>query len=176
MFIVQQLPPGASGLVIAGIFAASMSSLDSSMNSVATAYVTDFHRRLNPGVTDRHCLNLARVITVILGGIGITAAMLMAGLEIKFIFDLFNNVIGLFGGALAGVFVLGIFFRRANWIGALAGFVAGAVVPGLLLLESTIIGRWNVNGWLFGAFGTISCIVIGWLVSRTVTGKQSGAS
>ena len=45
LFISTQLPAGLSGLLIAGIFAASMSSLDSSMHSIATVYITDFHKR-----------------------------------------------------------------------------------------------------------------------------------
>ena len=54
---------GVTGLVIAGLFAASMSSLDSSMNSVATVIVTDFYRRFKAGVTDQACLVLARWLT-----------------------------------------------------------------------------------------------------------------
>ncbi|MGB2823209.1 MAG: sodium/solute symporter, partial [Phycisphaerae bacterium] len=61
-YIVTQLPAGVAGILIAGVFAAAMSSLDSSMNSVATAVTTDFYRRFRPGAPDRACLRLARVV------------------------------------------------------------------------------------------------------------------
>jgi len=159
-FIVHHLPAGVSGLVIAGVFAASMSSLDSSMNSVATAYVTDFHRRLRRHTSDAACLRLARWLTVLLGAVGTGTAVLMASVEIKFIFDYYNQVIGLFGGALAGLFLLAVFTTRTNSVGAVVGFLAGAAAPALLLLT-------QVNVFLYGAVGAAACMLVGYGVSLT---------
>src|SRR5690606_34586757 len=66
-FIVSQLPVGLSGLLIAGIFAASMSSTEASMNSTATLLTTDFYKRWRPGITDRQTLYFARAVTLTLG-------------------------------------------------------------------------------------------------------------
>jgi len=74
LFIVQSMPAGLSGLVIAGLFAASMSSLDSSMSSTATVIVTDFYLRFRPDVTDQSCLGLARRLTAAIGILGTVVA------------------------------------------------------------------------------------------------------
>lgn len=121
LFIVQQLPVGVAGLLIAGIFSAAMSSLDSSMNSVATAIVTDFYRRFIPGTTERGRLRLARWLTLGLGVAATSAGLLLASYEVQSLWDLFLEMIGLFGGSLAGLFALGIFTRRAHGAGALVG-------------------------------------------------------
>ena len=68
-YIVSQLPPGVAGLLIAGIFAAAMSSLSSSMNSAATAYMTDIHLRFG-WISLGSSLRTARVATLFLGLIG----------------------------------------------------------------------------------------------------------
>ncbi len=52
-FVVYEMPVGVAGLIVAGLFAAAQSSASSSMNSVATALVTDFHKRLRPGSSDK---------------------------------------------------------------------------------------------------------------------------
>lgn len=124
-FVAQQLPAGVSGLVIAGLFAAAMSSLDSSMNSVAAALTTDFYERFAPRARGRNHLTLARILTVILGVVGTGTAAMMAGYEVKSLWDLFLRFIGLFGGSVAGVFALGIFTTRGNASGALVGALAG---------------------------------------------------
>lgn len=77
-FVMSELPAGIAGLIVAGIFAASQSTLSSSMNSIATAYVTVVHRRLRPSLSDQACLRAARVVTVVVGMIGIGVAIVMA--------------------------------------------------------------------------------------------------
>ena len=86
-FVAQQLPAGISGLVIAALFAAAMSSLDSSMNSIATALTTDWYRRFRPHVTDHHCLTLARWATVALGVLGTGLALYMAAIGSRSLYD-----------------------------------------------------------------------------------------
>lgn len=67
-YISTQLPSGVLGLIIAGLFAAAMSTLSSSMNSAATAFVTDIHRKLSPAARDgRTLLRTARLSTLVLG-------------------------------------------------------------------------------------------------------------
>src|SRR5699024_1549825 len=126
--IVHKLPIGFAGTVIAGIFAASMSSLDSSMNSVATAYITDIHKYFWPGMEDHIYLRKAKHITVFVGVFGTVSAMLVAALDVQLLFDLFQEIIGVFGGSLAGLFILGIFTQRANAKGVVYGFFAGFLI------------------------------------------------
>jgi SSS family transporter len=161
-FIAQQLPVGVSGLVIAGLFAASMSSLDSSMNSIATAMVTDFYRRFRPQSSDHFRLNLARWLTAILGVIGTSAAIVIAGLEMESLWDLFIKVLGLIFSPVAGILALGIFTRRAHGIGALIGGVTSAIV--LYLVQQHA----QIHFFLWGAVGIMSCFAVGYLASLII--------
>ncbi|SHM53376.1 transporter, SSS family [Cyclobacterium lianum] len=158
-YIVAELPLGIAGLVIAGIFAASMSSLDSSMNSISTAYVTDVHKFFNPKLGDSAYLRLAKIITVFMGVFGTLTAMWIAVSEVGFIFDLFQKLLGMIGGSLAGVFVLAIFSQKANATGVIIGTISGAII-------TFLVSRYTeVNGYLYGAIGVLSCVLIGYAFS-----------
>ncbi|MFO7973073.1 MAG: sodium/solute symporter [Candidatus Hydrogenedentota bacterium] len=128
LFIVQTLPTGIGGLVVAAVFAAAMSSLDSSMNSVSAVLVTDFYRRFWGGGDEKRAMYLARTLTIFLGVFATLIALYMAVSEITGLWEKYMSIIGLFGGSLAGVFALGIFTRRTHGVGALIGAVVGAVV------------------------------------------------
>ncbi len=165
-YIVTQLPKGIGGLLIAGVFAASMSSLDSSMNSVATAVTTDFYRRFRGEADDRRCLRLARWITVVVGTIGTGIALMMAGWGIKSLWDQYNTVIGFFAGGLLGLFLLGIFSRRAHGVGAVVGLLASGVV------QFTVKYYTPIHFMLYTFTGMASCVVIGYIVSLVVPAKR----
>jgi Na+/proline symporter len=158
-FIVQELPAGLSGLLIAGVFAAAMSSLDSSMNSIATTVTTDFYRRFRPEADDRRCLALARGLTLLLGALAAAVALWFAQAGIQSLFDQFLELVGLLGGTLAGLFALGIFTREATGPGALVGAAASL---GLLGWVATAT---DLSGLLYAAIGIVSCMAIGWLAS-----------
>lgn len=166
LFIVQQLPVGVAGLLIAGIFAAAMSSLDSSLNSVATAIVTDFYRRFTPDSTDKGRLRLARWLTIILGVIATILGLFMATFEIASLFDLFLELIGLFGGSLAGLFALGIFTRRAHGTGALIGAATSAVVIYLVKVYTA------AHFFLYAGIGIVTCFVVGYFASILLPANQ----
>jgi len=159
LFIMQELPAGIAGIVIAGIFAAAMSSLDSAMNSAATVSVTDFYHRFHPNSSERYRLRLARIITVILGLIATGVGFGMARLDIVSLFDLFLEIIALFGGSLAGLFALGIFTKRSNEIGAIVGMLTSMSV--LLVIKFTT----DIHFFLFGGIGILVCMIVGYTVS-----------
>ncbi len=169
-FIAQQLPVGVAGLVLAGLFAAAMSSLDSSMNSMATVVTTDFYRRANPEVSDLRCLRLARWLTVLLGAVGTAFALYMAWLQSTSMWDQYSKIIGLFGGGLAGLFAVGIFTRRATATGALLGFLGSAVV--LYAVKSFT----DVHFFLYPTIGMGSCFVIGYTASRLIPSAQTNGA
>src|SRR5690606_8875714 len=77
-YIVRELPIGVSGLLVAGIFSAAMSSISSSLNSVSTAYCNDFHLHFRPKVNDLKLLRIARVATMVTGVFGVLLALWMA--------------------------------------------------------------------------------------------------
>ncbi|AQQ70471.1 Na(+)/glucose symporter [Limihaloglobus sulfuriphilus] len=158
-FIVTQLPIGLVGLVIAAVFAAAMSSLDSSMNSVGAAVTTDFYKRLGKDHTERKSLLLARASTLFVGLIGTVLALIMAQLPIKSLWDHFSGLLGLFGGGLGGLFLLGIFTKRTGSLAAFLAFIISAVIQ-LWVKNST-----NVNVWVFALSGLLSCFTVGVLLS-----------
>jgi SSS family transporter len=157
-FIVDQLPAGVAGLVIAAVFAAAMSSLDSSMNSVSAAFTTDWYRRFRPDGGDAHYLRVARVATIGIGVIGTGAAIFMAALEDASLLDVWFKVIGLFGSPLAGLFILGVLSRRAGALAGWCGLLAGV---GSVLIASTLT---PVSGLIYSVFGIVGCVVVGMVV------------
>jgi solute:Na+ symporter, SSS family len=163
-FVVHELPAGVAGIVIAAIFAASMSSLDSSMNSVSTVMIFDFYRRWYPEADDAQQLRVGRILTLALGLIGTATALAMAGVEIKFLFDVFNKILGLFGGALAGLFFLGIFCSRVGTGAALTATVSGAVTVGALEVLNLTSESPPVHPYLFAAVGFAVCVLVGYLL------------
>ncbi len=159
LFIVRELPAGIAGLVVAGIFAAAQSTLAGSLNSMATAYVTDFDRRFRPGATDGSRLRLARWFTAIVGFSGTAVALWLAKSDVRSLWEAFLSVIGLFGGTVSGLFVLGLFVRRANGFGAIVGGVASAAVVGWIFANKLAIF------WTYAIVGVVVCVAVGWLAS-----------
>ena len=158
-FIVSQLPKGISGLLIAAIFAAAMSTLSSSMNSGATAFCTDFYKRFSSATTDLQLLKIARRSTIAIGVLGTIFGLWMATADIKSLWDEFSKFLGLFTGGLGGVFLLGMLSKRANGVGAVVGIVASGMIQWVVAKFT------NLNLLLFTTTGLISCLVIGFLVS-----------
>ncbi|MBL7220980.1 MAG: sodium:solute symporter [Phycisphaerae bacterium] len=161
LFMVQQMPAGVAGLAIAGLFAAAMSSIDSSMNSVSAVVTTDGYRRFRPKADEKSCLRLARWATVLTGLVGTGAALIMAsyGDQIKSVWDVFLGILFLMGSPLAGMFVLGIFTKRANGPGACLGAATGTAVI-LLLMYFT-----KLSGLLYPVIGLGGCVITGYLAS-----------
>lgn len=169
VFIAREMPVGLAGLVIAGVFAAAMSSLDSSIHSISTAVTTDFFRRFRPNLAAGAYLGFARSLTVIFGATGTATAILMAAAQVEYLWDLFLGIMGLTGGTLAGLFLLGVFTRTVRtphaWLGAIAG------VAVLLYVKLAT----NLNGLLYGAIGVAVCFVTAWTASRIWPAKSDAA-
>jgi SSS family transporter len=159
LFIMNEMPAGLGGLVVAGLFAAAQSTLSGSLNSVAACWVTDFHRRRKPGASDRENLRLARWITVLVGLAATLGACLLSTFDIGSLWDIFLSLLGLTGATLAGLFALGIFTRRANGTGALCGALVSVAV--LYFVQQYT----RVHFFLYGAIGILVCFGVGWLAS-----------
>ena len=170
-FIVQQLPAGFAGLVIAGLFAATMSSVDSGMHSIATTLTNDVYSKLCPGVEDDKRLAVARIITVLAGIFGVLAAVFltMFGLDRGSLWDLLLQVIIPIGSSLAGVFMLGVLTRRTTWYGAAAGvLVSMPMVVWFALAKDSPLP----HGILKAAAGVLICMLVGYLVSLAIPGPE----
>jgi sodium-coupled monocarboxylate transporter 8/12 len=156
-FTVNILPQGARGLVIAGIFAATMSSMSSGINSLTTSTMKDFLERLTPSIKKRELL-WARVITA-MWGLGATlGAMLMVNIKLT-ILERFNSIYTFFAGPLVGMFLLGLLTKRASaWpvvFSSITGFAATAAVA-----------KWTNVHWLwYSPVGCLTTMIIGYLGS-----------
>lgn len=157
LFIVQHFPNGVAGIIIAAVFAAAMSSLDSSLNSVSAVVVTDFYDRFKK--TEGDSLRLARWLTVIVGVFGTGMALYMAAQDVSSIWEKYMEYIGLYGGALFGIFALGIFSRRANGPGVIVGAICGSAC---LLAAKT---RPEIPFLLYSTIGIIANVVVGYIAS-----------
>lgn len=178
-FVVTQLPAGLPGLLIAAIYAASMSTISAGLNSLASATFVDFKQRLSKEAagTQEQQVGRARLITVVYGFIVIGLAFavsLMPGNLVESV----NTVIGLVGGPLLGLFFLGMFTKRATTRGALLGCLAGFI--GLLALYLYQNGMLTsvkppllVSFIWFSLLGTLITLGVGLLTSGR-SGPSSG--
>ncbi|MBN2476390.1 MAG: hypothetical protein JXB62_17385 [Pirellulales bacterium] len=152
-FISARAPGvGLVGLMLAGLFAAAMSTIDSGINGVASVIVYDWlgGRELP--------LRASRALTAALGLLVIAAALAAPGLGNNVI-DIINTIAGTLLGGLMAVFLLGIFSRRANAPGALIGLAAGAACL-LFVATST-----DFPAWWYGAYTIVPTWGVGLLAS-----------
>lgn len=158
-FIGQNLPSGIRGIIIAGIFAASMSSVDSSIHSSTTVFMRDFIHRYVDSKSELQKVSLARWITGGLGIMGTLIAIVMTFFDITSVWDIVLEFAGLFTGAMTGVFMLGIFSTRANGKGAVIGTLVSAII--LLLVKSFT----SLHFFLYSGIGIVSCVFVGYMAS-----------
>lgn len=161
LFIGNDLPLGVSGLVLAALAAATMSTLSANLNSAASAIVTDFWARLYRS-DDRSKLLCGKVSTILTGLLGGGFALVLANMEIYSIYDQFQRFLGILTGGLGCLFLMGIFMKRVNGAGATAGLVANYAVC-FTLDQATWAGKPHVL--LYGLLGILACLVVAPLVS-----------
>ena len=164
-YIFSQLPAGVVGLLISGIFAAAMSTLSSSLNSSATAYVVDIHHKIFRKKSTDNDLRVAKICTLLLGVISISFAFMMATWNVQPMWDEFNKILGIILGSMGGLFLLGMLTKRANSFGALCGMIGSFAIQFIFLQNQTI------HLLLFTATGFVSCFIIGYLASLIVPNR-----
>ena len=157
-FMMSQMPAGVAGALIAAIFAATMSTISSNINSVATAFSIDFWKRFRP-TTDSQLVVVARWASVLSGMVGLSLALLMATWSIQSFLDFFNEALGLLTSGLGGLFFIAVFMKRVKGYAALTGFIVGEIVV-FWMSEYT-----DANFLLFGAIGMVVSIVVAWMLS-----------
>ena len=176
-FIVNSLPVGLRGLLIASIFAAGMSTVSTSVTSAATVILTDYYKPLvgTPGChesdtkknNDDHHLFVLRSSSVIVGVLGCLVAIAM--LSVESIIDAWWTLSSIFSGGMLGLFLLGILSRCIHRRAALAGTICGVIVIGWISLA----GLWNLPGphlheYLAIVLGTTAIFLVGFLLTLVV--------
>jgi SSS family transporter len=154
-FITRHLPSGLSGLVVAAIFAAAMSS---SLNAIAATFVNDLYKPLRPSRDDRHYLKASHVLTLIWGVVQIAVAYFARHLN-RSALDLALSVASLINGPVLGVFLVGTFLRRVSQPPALIGMVVSIVSMLYISFFTRIAWTWYVF------IGSTITVVSAWLAS-----------
>ena len=158
-FIVRSLPHGVAGLVIAAIFAAAMSNLSGSLNSLASTSVLDFYQPLaNRGTDDGKLLTLSRWLTAAWGVVLIVIAVLARGWGSVFTVGL--TIASIVYGPMLGAFLLGVLTTSATERGVMVG--VGVSLAGMIAVRVFTPLAWT---W-YVLSGCAICVVSGLLVSR----------
>lgn len=168
-FVLQNMPMGVIGLIIAAIFAAAMSSIAAELNSLATATTIDFYRRLyKPDATDAQTLAVGRISTFIWGIFACIVAIFATNLGS--LIEVVNKFGSFFYGSLLGVFVLAFVVKRANARGAFFGLLFGITSVWIASLYTNIEFLW------FNVVGCLVTVLFGYLISLTKKGEELSAN
>jgi SSS family transporter len=169
-YIIEFIPTGLLGLLIAVIFAAAMSSLDSEITALSSATVMDFYRRwFRPKASEDHYLLVSRLATLFWGLFAFSVAF-YAG-QLGSLIEAVNQVGSFFYGSLLGVFLLAFFIPRADGTGATLGLLTGMLTVFLVSVLSDI-------SWLYyNVIGAVTVVLVGLLVrDRPEDVEPGGAS
>jgi Na+/proline symporter len=145
-FVTTHMPIGLVGLIIAAIFAASMSTVAAELNSLATATLIDFYQRhFVRQADDAHYLRVAKIATALWGVFACSVALYAANLGP--LIDVVNRFGSFFYGSILGVFILAIGVPRATSTGAFWGLIAGMAAVAWVAASTSIAFLWhNVVG------------------------------
>ncbi len=164
-FIVNYLPIGTKGLLIAALFSVTMSSLSGSLNASASTTVNDLYRPLVPNASERHLLAVSKGMTAFWGVAKMSVAFLAISLQ-KSVVDNAFTIAAFVTGIILGVFLLGVLTKRVGQAGALAGLVAGVAVVSYVALATKVDGLW------YALIGSSTVFVVGCVVSLFFPAKN----
>jgi SSS family transporter len=172
-FMTLAFPPGAVGLVIAAILAASLSSIDSAINSCTSVLVIDvYHRFIRPrnavSADDRHQVRVSRVATVLFGAIGTLLATNVS--RIGTLLEIANKLVNAFSGPLFGIYILAMFSRRATSGPTLFAGIVGTFTSYFVAYQTSIGFMWP------STFGLAATLVTGWALSRLLPARPTAAA
>jgi SSS family solute:Na+ symporter len=169
-FIVNQLPAGLTGLLIASIFAAGMSTISTSINSSATVILTDFFRASadNPH-SNRRSMVVLYISSLIFSLLSISVAVAM--INVKSALDAWWKLASIFSGGMLGLFLLGFLAPKIKSTAAIIGVVAGVLIIGWMSLTPLIPeGKFlsafasPFHSYLSIVFGTLVLFITGFIV------------
>lgn len=172
-FIVYALPMGLSGLVIAGLLAAAMSSLSSGLNSVCAVVSVDLIGRFHIGNNGKNHVTQSRWISVVIGLIVIALSTGVASVEGNLL-ELTYKVVNLFVAPLFGLFVMALFVKWATGLGTILGAIAGMIVVGLINFWTPLTGHSQPPIGFMWAMpcGLLVQVLVGMLASWIPGAKQ----
>lgn len=177
-FIGHELPAGVTGLILAGIFAASMSTLSADLNSLGSVLMDDFYNKLAKRATDKQRLWFSRLSVLVTGFLSILLAVVLTKFKSKSMVDAFLVFTAIIAGGMMGMFFLGLFTRRCSKKGLYIGLAIGVT----FIIWATLTSPKNMDPstlpWLpkfgihilwLGLLGNIVVFIAGYVASRIVS-------
>ena len=160
-FIINQVPAGASGFLVAAIFAAAMSSIDSALHSLATCMTVDFYDRYSKSPrTESQSLKVAQSLILVWGILGILSAFYVASTG-ESLLPFLIKYTTMFLGPLLGIFLMGVLFPRVNATGAFYGTVAAVII----IVIASEVGWLSFPGIWRSAITAPFAVILGWGIS-----------
>ena len=160
-FIVHGLPTGVTGLVIAALFAAGMSTISTSINSAATIILTDFYKRLRkPKSTPRKEMTVLYIASAAVGVIGIMVGLMM--MQIDGILDAWWKLASIFSGGMLGLFLLGVVCHTVKRQHAVIAVVVGLAVIAWMSFWAPL------HTYLTIVLGTMAIFLTGFVLTKLI--------
>ncbi len=154
-FITKYMPTGLSGLVVAAIFAAAMSS---SLNSIAATAVNDLYKPFRPDRNDKHYLKVSHLLTLFWGVVQIGVALAVRN-QPGSALSMALSIASLINGPILGVFLVGTFLRRVSQPPALIGMLVSIGSMLYVFFGTKIAWTWYVF------LGSLITFVVAWAAS-----------
>ena len=154
-FITKFMPSGLSGLVVAAIFAAAMSS---SLNSIAATAVNDLYKPFKPNQEDKHYLKVSHLLTLVWGVVQMGVALAFRNQPGSALSQALS-IASLINGPILGVFLVGTLLRRVSQPPALIGMLVSMGSMLYIFLATNIAWTWYVF------LGSLITFIVAWLVS-----------
>jgi SSS family solute:Na+ symporter len=170
VFILQELPAGIRGILVAALLAGAMSSLDSALNSLSAVTMRDFVER-NRQLSERQCLILGRVTTLIWGAIIIAFAFLVGNIS-DTVVESINMIGSAFYGPILAAFLVGVLSQRVTGTGIYAGVVIG-------ITTNLVLWIWfpGIFWMWWNLFGLLVAVLTSYVVSLLTSSRlPEGAS
>lgn len=163
-FIVHGLPTGLTGLVIAAIFSAGMSTVATSINSSATIVLTDFVKRFRKKESsDKKDMKSLYLTSLVVGVVGIVIGIIM--MQVDGVLDAWWTLASIFSGGVLGLFLLTLISRSPKRVPSIIAAVAGMIVVIWIALMQVTAETPAINGKLAIVFGTTVIVLVGFLLS-----------
>jgi len=176
VFMATEMPPWLAGLVIAAVFAATISTLSANLSSASTAVVTDFIKRFKPDIPGKAQIRCGQICTYVVGIIGIMAALTLARMESSALFDNFNKYIAMLTAGLTGLFFMGVFMPRIKGVAAVLGLAANYFVCfSCEILHCDVFGL-KFHPFLLGGIGLVVCVLVAYVASLVLNEKGKDLS
>ena len=156
-FIIEVLPPGITGIIIAGLFAAALSTLAGSMSSLSSSTMMDIYTPLFRKKSDeKKKLKISRLLTILWAVLLVLSAMIFKESS-HAVVEIALSIASITYGGLLGTFLLGLLFKKIQQKEALIGFSAGILIMVLIVFFTNIGWTWYT---LIGVITTVSTALI----------------